>query len=89
MGRVARRALGAKPPENQFAFTDNALAERARGRPRHIVPLHILHIAAAVADEVVMPHASRIESRGAALDGYFAHQTSFYQVPEIVIRCGF
>jgi len=26
-----------------------------------------------VADEVVMAHTSRIEPRGAALDGHFAH----------------
>jgi hypothetical protein len=38
------------------------------------VPLYVLNLAAAVADEVVMPHAFRIESRGTALDGHFTHQ---------------
>jgi hypothetical protein len=37
---------------------------------------------------VVMPHALRIESRGAALDGHFTHQTRLHQVPQIVISRG-
>jgi len=47
-----------------------------------------LHIAAAVADKVMMPHAFGIVPRGAALDGHFTHQTRLHQVPKIVIRCG-
>ena len=88
MGSVPRRALGAEPPENEFASAKNPLTEGARGRPGNIVPLHILHIAAAVADKVVMPHAFRIESRGAALDGHFPDQTRLHQVPQIVISRG-
>src|SRR5208283_1816210 len=82
---VPRSALRAEPPENEFAFAKNPLTEGARGRPGHVVPLNVLHISAAVADEVVMPHAFRIESRGAALDGHFTHQTRLHQVPQIVI----
>jgi hypothetical protein len=41
-----------------------------------------------VADEVAMPQAFRIESRGAALDGHFTHQTRLHQVPQIVISRG-
>jgi hypothetical protein len=74
-GSVSRSALRADSPENELAFAKNPLTERTRGRLRHVVPLDVLNIAAAVANEVVMPHAFRIESRGAALDGHFTHQT--------------
>src|SRR5208337_1073785 len=87
-GSVSRGALRAESSENEFAFAKNPLAERARGRPGHVVPLDVLNIAAAVADEVVMPHAFRLESRGAALDGHFTHQTRLHQVPQIVISRG-
>src|SRR5581483_455415 len=87
-GRVPRSALGAQPPENEFAFAKNPLAERARGRPGHVVPINVPNIAAAVADEVVMPHAFQIESRGAALHGNFTHQTRLHQVPQIFISRG-
>src|ERR1700722_15399361 len=72
-GTAPRSALRAEPPKNEFAFANNPLTEGARGRPGHLVPLHILNIAAAVADEVMMPHALRIESRAAALHGHFTH----------------
>src|SRR5271169_2269949 len=78
-GSAPRSALGAEPPENEFAFAKNPLTEGARGRPGHVVPLQVLNIATAVADEVVMLHAFSIESRGAALDGHFTHQTRLYQ----------
>ena len=84
----AAGALRAEPPENEFAFAKNPLTEGARSRLGHVVPLHVLDIAAAVADEVVMPHAFRIESRGAALHGHFTHQTRLHQVPQIVISGG-
>src|SRR6266436_4913146 len=70
-GSVPRSALRAEPPENEFAFAKNPLTEGARGRPGHFVPRHVLNLAAAVADEVVMRHARRIESRGTALGGHF------------------
>jgi len=60
----------------------------ARSRPGHVVPLHILNLAAAVADEVVMPHALRIKARGAALHGHFTHQTRVHQVSQIIISRG-
>jgi hypothetical protein len=53
-----------------------------------VAPLNVLNIAAAVADEVVMPHAFGVEARGAALDGHFPHQTSLYQVPQIIVSRG-
>src|SRR6185295_8116673 len=77
-GSAPRSALRAEPPENEFAFAKNPLTEGTRGRPRHVVPLHILNIAAAVANEMVMPLAFRIESRGAALDGHLTHQTRLH-----------
>jgi len=39
-------------PENDFAFAKNPLTESARGRPGHVVPIDVLNLAAAVADEV-------------------------------------
>src|SRR5208283_5992613 len=84
-GSAPRSALRAEPPENEFAFAKNPLTEGARRRYGYVVPLHVLNIAAAVADEVVMPHACRIESRRAALHGHFTHQTRLHQVPQIVI----
>src|SRR5271169_5799501 len=88
VGSVPRGALGAEPPENEFAFAKNALTKGARGRPGHFAPVNILNIAAAVADEVVMPHAFRIESRGAALHGHFTYQTRLHQVPQIIVSRG-
>jgi hypothetical protein len=66
-------ALRAEPPENELAFSKNPLTEGACDRCGHVVPLDVLNIAAAVADEVVMPHTFRIEARGATLDGHFTH----------------
>jgi len=85
---VSRSAPRAEPPENEFAFAKSPLTERARRRPGHVVPLHVLNTAAAVADKVMMPRAFRIESRGAALDRHFTHQTRLHQVPQIVISRG-
>src|ERR1700704_4523046 len=87
-GSAPRSALGAESPENEFAFAKNPLTEGARARPGHVIPFNILNSAAAVADEVVMLRAFRIESRGAALDGHFTHQTRLDQVPQIVISRG-
>ena len=76
--RARRSALRAEPAENEFVFAKNPLPEGARGGPRHVVPIDILDIPAAVADEMVMLHAFGIESRGAALGGHFAHQTRMH-----------
>jgi len=78
---MPRSAFRADPAENEFAFAKNPLTEGAGGRPGHVVPFHILNIAAAVADEVVMQHALRIESRAASFHGHFTHQTRLHQVP--------
>ena len=85
-GSPPGRALGTQPPENEFAFAKHTFIERGRGRPGHVIPVHVLDIAAAVADEMVMPNAFRIKSRRAALHGHFTHQTSLYQVAQIVIN---
>jgi hypothetical protein len=81
-------ALRAKPPKNEFAFANNPFAEGTRGRTGHVVPLNILNLSAAVADEVMMQQAFGIESRGAALDRHFTHQASLHQVTQIVISGG-
>src|SRR5258707_4433265 len=87
-GSAPRSALGAESPENEFIFAKNPLTEGARARPGHVVPLNVLNLAAAVADEVVMRHARRIESRGTALGGHFTNQTRLHQVPPIAISRG-
>src|SRR5689334_3407982 len=61
------RALGAQPPENEFALAKHPFAKRGCGRPGHVIPVHVLDIAAAVADEMVMLHAFRIKARRTAL----------------------
>src|SRR5437868_13126318 len=85
-GSAPGRALGAQPPENEFAFAKHPLAERGRGRPEHVIPVHILDIAATVADEVVMANAFGVESRRAPVHCHFTHQTSLHQVAQIVIN---
>src|SRR5580658_8515085 len=64
-------AFRAEPPENEFTFAKNSLAEGPCGRLGHVAPLNVLDIAAAVANEVVMPRAFRVESRGAPLHRHF------------------
>ena len=78
---VLRSAVRAEPPENEFPFANNPHAEGARGRLGNVEPLNVLDIAALVADEVVMPHPFRIESRATSFDGHFTHQTCLHQVP--------
>src|SRR5262249_6059472 len=63
----------AEAPKNEFAFPQDAFAERCWGGLGNVVPFQILHVAAAVANEVMMLHASHVESGGAALHGDFAH----------------
>src|SRR5208283_3049664 len=77
-GNAPRSTLRAEPAEDKFAFAKNALTESARSRLGHVVPLHVLYIATAVADEVVMPDTFRIKARGAAFDGHFTHQASLH-----------
>jgi hypothetical protein len=72
-GSMPWSALGAEPAENQFAFAKHAFPKGTRSRFGHLVPSDILNVSAAIADEVVMPHAFRVEPGGAALDGHFAH----------------
>lgn len=84
-GTLPRSALRTKPADNDFAIPKNPFAERTRRRLGHAVPLHVLNLAAAVADEVVMSHALHVESRCAALDCHFADQPRLHQVPQVVI----
>jgi hypothetical protein len=85
---MPRSALGADSPENEFAFAKNSLVMGARSRNGHVVPIHVLDVAADVADEMVMLGAFRLESRGAAPNRHFTHQIRLHQVPQIVISCG-
>ena len=41
------RTLRAQSPENEFTLPKHPLAERACGRPGHLIPVHILDVAAA------------------------------------------
>jgi hypothetical protein len=86
--RTPRSTLCAEAAKNHFTFAEDPLTKGTRARPGHVVPLHVFNVATAVADKVVMPHAFRIESRGAALHSHFSHQARLYQVPQIVIGCG-
>lgn len=81
------RAFRAKPAEDEFAFTQDSFAEKARRRVRHVVPLDVFDFAAAIADEVVMAHAFRVVARGAAFDGDFTHQAGLHQITKVVV-CG-
>src|ERR1051325_710539 len=81
-GSAPRRAPGTQSPENEFAFAKHPFAERACRRPRHVIPVHVLDIAATVTDEVMMPHAFRIKPRRAPLHGHFTHQTGLHQVAQ-------
>jgi len=88
MGCLAGGTLLAEAPENEFAFAKNPLVERTGGGLGQLIPIDVLNDAAAVADEVVMPRAFRIEPSGAALDGNFTNQAGLHQVPEIVVSGG-
>src|SRR5689334_7226061 len=74
-GSAPGSAFGAQPPKNEFAFPKHPLAERGGRRPGHVVPVHVLDTAAAVAEEVVMRHALRVEARLTTSHGHFTHQT--------------
>lgn len=86
--RAPFSAFGAKSTENEFAFAKHAFAEKTRGRIRHVVPLHVFDIAAAIADEVMVAHAFRVVTCGAAFDGDFTHQTRLHQIAKIVVGGG-
>ena len=75
-----RRASGAKSAEYELAIANDPLTQRALAWLGHVVPLYVLNISAAVADEVMMQHAFGVESRGASLDRDFPHQAGLHQV---------
>jgi hypothetical protein len=70
---VASSTFSTEPAKNEFAFADNPLTKKPRRRSGQLIPLHVLNIPTAVADEMVMPHAFGIEPCGAALDGNFTN----------------
>jgi K+-transporting ATPase c subunit len=78
-------ALRAKSAKNKLAFSNHSLAQRTRARLGHVVPVDILNIAAPIANEMVMAHALKVESSGAALDRNFTYQACSHQVAQIVI----
>src|SRR5579884_1745354 len=78
-GSAPRSALRAEPTENHFAFANHTFAQRTRCGLGHVVECHVLNLAAPVADEMVMPHALRIVSSRASLDGHFTHQAGLHQ----------
>ncbi len=69
---MLRSALGAKPTENEFAFSNHPLPQRARRGRGNVEPIDILDTAATVADEVVVEQAFSFEPRPPALYGNFA-----------------
>src|SRR5215469_8988366 len=77
-GSAPLSALRTQPAEYELAFANDPFSEGTRARLRHVIPLHIFDVAAPVTDEVMMPHVFCIESRGAALNRHFAHQSGFY-----------
>ncbi len=83
-----RSAFGAEPPENEFAFANNPLAEGTLGGPGHVIPINVFNFSAAVTDEVMMQQAFGIESRCAAFDRNFTHQARLHEVSQIVISRG-
>lgn len=87
-GSLPPGAFRTQSAENEFAFTNNALAEGHRSRLGHVIPLHIFNIAAAVANEMMVRHALCVEARSAAFRGYFPHQSHIDQIPQVVIRRG-
>jgi hypothetical protein len=85
---VFHRASGAKSAKNEFAIANDPFTQGALAWLGHVVPVYVLNISAAVADEVMMQQAFHIESRGAALDRHFTHQACLHQVTQIVISSG-
>ena len=79
-------ALRAKSPKYQFTFAKHPFPQRTRRRPRHFAPRNVLHIPASVANEMVMPHAFRIELRSSPFHRYFPYQSRLHQIPQVVIN---
>jgi hypothetical protein len=80
-GRASPGALHAEPPEYELRFAHNPLTQGPRRRLGKVKPFQVFHVAAAVANEMVMPCALRVESGSAAFKGHFPHQAHLHQVP--------
>lgn len=82
---LAGRALGAEPADDEFALAYYALAERSGGGAWHGVPVDVLDVAAAIANEVMMLAVFGVIARGAAFGGDLAHQARADEIAQIVI----
>jgi len=74
-GSTPPSAFRTETSKDHFTVANYSLAERAQSWLGHVIPLHVFHIAAPVADEVMMPNTFRIEPRGATLNRNFTHQS--------------
>jgi len=81
-------ATGAESPKDQLVLANHAIAEELGRGLRDIEPLHIFHLAAAVADEVMVAHAFHIETRGAAFYRDFTDEARFNQVAQVAVDGG-
>jgi hypothetical protein len=84
---LPRNALYAQPPKYQLTLSKHPFPKGINAGLRHIVPIHVVNAAAAVADEVMMARALCIETSGATLDRDFTHQPRFNEVPKVVVSC--
>jgi len=82
-----RSAIRTKAPKYELAVADDSFAERMRAGLGNVVPVEILNTAAAVADEVVVPHTGEVKTSGSALDGHFTYQSCLHQISQIVVGC--
>lgn len=81
-------ARHAKTAENDLAFANDVFAKRTMGGLGQVVPFNVFHLAAAVANEMVMSRAFRIVPGGASFDGHLTNQTRLHQIAQVVISCG-
>jgi hypothetical protein len=70
---VTWSALRAEAAKNQFTFAKNPFSQRAGSWPGDFVPIDILNIAAAIANEVVMAQRFHVKACGATFYSHFAH----------------
>ena len=81
-------AAGAKSAENHLVLANHAIAEELGRGLGDVEPLHVFHLTATVADEVVVAHTFYIEARRAAFNGNFTDQAGFDQIAQIAVDGG-
>src|ERR1700722_19635017 len=86
--RSLAAAFGTETAKHKLPVAEDTFPESTRRRLRHVIPVHILNLAASVANEMVMAHAFQIKSSGTTLGRHFAHQACLHQVPQIVVGGG-